>query len=183
MTTSCCFNVGLARNRLVKTFTARTAATNGTTHAGQRRAKRAASAGVEGESSSAVCVRVGALPELAVMRGSKYPWPRVTRPASTCDPPWSGLQFLHERACAHARFRRAPPPLSAKDLVGLLVLILRPRAGRLLPPCRVSLRVLTPAGNLRSRSFSSNATLSASKPEIIAVNCRSRRISPSELPA
>ena len=56
-----------------------------------------------------------------------------------------GVEFLHERAVGASDVVRARTRLQAKDLIGLLVRHFAAR--RSAPPrCRVSLRVLTPAG-------------------------------------
>src|SRR3954452_14503902 len=61
-------------------------------------------------------------------------------------PPLVGMQFLHERAVRPADIATAPPRLQAKDLIGLLVRHFAARRRAALPPCRISLRVLTPGG-------------------------------------
>src|SRR5947207_14929781 len=61
-------------------------------------------------------------------------------------PPLVGMQFLHERAMRPADVVTARPRLQAKDLIGLLVRHFAARRRAALPPCRVSLRVLTPCG-------------------------------------
>ena len=65
--------------------------------------------------------------------------------------PLIGMQFLHEGAVRAPDFVTPRPRLQAKDLIGLLVRHFAARRRSTLPPCRISLRVLTPGGNLRSR--------------------------------
>ncbi len=62
-------------------------------------------------------------------------------------PPLVGMQFLHQGAVGAPDVLGARPRLHAKDLIGLLFrhFAAAPRrAAR--PRCRVTLRVLTPAG-------------------------------------
>src|SRR5258705_5613023 len=61
-------------------------------------------------------------------------------------PPLIGMQFLHERTVGPADFATPRPRLQAKDLIGLLVRHFAARRRAALPPCRISLRVLTPGG-------------------------------------
>src|SRR5438128_11038505 len=61
-------------------------------------------------------------------------------------PPLVGMQFLHERTVGPADFVTPRPRLQAKDLIGLLVRHFAARRRAALPPCRISLRVLTPGG-------------------------------------
>ena len=61
-------------------------------------------------------------------------------------PPLVGMQFLHESAMRPANFVASRPRLQAKDLIGLLFRHFAVRRRAALPPCRVSLRVLTPSG-------------------------------------
>ena len=61
-------------------------------------------------------------------------------------PPLIGMQFLHEGAVRPTDFVTPPPRLQAKDLIGLLVRHFATRRRAALPPCRISLRVLTPSG-------------------------------------
>src|SRR5258708_19758471 len=60
-------------------------------------------------------------------------------------PPLIGMQFLHERAVRTPDFVPPRPRLQAKDLIGLLIRHFTARRRAALPPCRISLRVLTPA--------------------------------------
>lgn len=61
-------------------------------------------------------------------------------------PPLVGMQFLHEPAMRTPDLVLARPRLQAKDLVGLLVRHFATRRRVASPPCRTSLRVLTPGG-------------------------------------
>ena len=61
-------------------------------------------------------------------------------------PPLVGMQFLHERTVGTPDLVAPRPRLQAKDLIGLLVRHFAARRRAALPPCRVSLRVLTPGG-------------------------------------
>ena len=61
-------------------------------------------------------------------------------------PPLVGMQFLHEGTVGSADFVARRPRLQAKDLIGLLVRHFGGRRRAALPPCPVSLRVLTPGG-------------------------------------
>ena len=61
-------------------------------------------------------------------------------------PPLIGMQFLHEGAVRPSDVVAARPRLQAKDLIGLLVRHFATRRRAALPPCRISLRVLTPSG-------------------------------------
>src|SRR5947199_8972157 len=61
-------------------------------------------------------------------------------------PPLVGMQFLHERTVGPADFVTPRPRLQAKALLGLLVRNFPARRRAALPPCRISLRVLPPAG-------------------------------------
>ena len=61
-------------------------------------------------------------------------------------PPLVGMQFLHEGAVGSADLVTRRPRLQAKDLIGLLVRHFTARRRATLPPCRVTLRVLTPGG-------------------------------------
>jgi hypothetical protein len=62
-------------------------------------------------------------------------------------PPLVGMQFLHEGAVGPRDVLRARPGLNAKDLIGFLfshfAVARRPAPA---PRCRITLRVLTPAG-------------------------------------
>ena len=61
-------------------------------------------------------------------------------------PPLVGMQFLHQGAMRAPDFVSPRPRLQAKDLLGLLVRHFAARRRSALPPCRISLRVLTPGG-------------------------------------
>ena len=61
-------------------------------------------------------------------------------------PPLVGMQFLHQGAVRPADVVTPRPRLQAKDLIGLLVRHFAARRRVALPPCPVSLRVLTPGG-------------------------------------
>ena len=61
-------------------------------------------------------------------------------------PPLVGMQFLHERTVSTADLVAPRPRLQAKDLIGLLIRHFAARRRAALPPCRISLRVLTPSG-------------------------------------
>ena len=60
--------------------------------------------------------------------------------------PLVGMQFLHQGAVRPADVVAPRPRLQAKDLIGLLVRHFTARRRAALPPCRVTLRVLTPGG-------------------------------------
>ena len=72
--------------------------------------------------------------------GLVYPGGEVRRP------PLVGMQFLHERAVSPSDLVAPRTRLQAKDLIGLLVRHFAGRRRAALPPCRISLRVLTPSG-------------------------------------
>ena len=61
-------------------------------------------------------------------------------------PPLVGMQFLHERSVGSSDFLGPRTRLQAKDLVSLLLRHFAARRRAALPPCRISLRVLTPSG-------------------------------------
>ena len=61
-------------------------------------------------------------------------------------PPLVGMQFLYEGAVRPSDFVGSRPRLQAKDLIGFLVRHFAARRRAALPPCRISLRVLTPGG-------------------------------------
>ena len=61
-------------------------------------------------------------------------------------PPLVGMQFLHERTVGASNLVAPRARLQAKDLIGLLFRHFGARRRAALPPCRVSLRVLTPSG-------------------------------------
>jgi hypothetical protein len=56
------------------------------------------------------------------------------------------MQFLHEGSVRPADLVASRTRLHAKDLIGLLVRHFARRRPPVIPPCRVALRVLTPAG-------------------------------------
>ena len=60
--------------------------------------------------------------------------------------PLVGMQFLHQGAVRPADVVTPRTRLQAKDLIGLLVRHFAGRRRAALPPCRISLRVLTPGG-------------------------------------
>ena len=60
--------------------------------------------------------------------------------------PLVGMQFLHETAMGPSNVLRARASLQAKDLIGLLFGHFSAARRRPAPRCRVTLRVLTPAG-------------------------------------
>ena len=72
--------------------------------------------------------------------GLVYPGREVRRP------PLIGMQFLHERTVRPADLIAPRPRLQAKDLISLLVRHFTARRRAALPPCRITLRVLTPSG-------------------------------------
>ena len=72
--------------------------------------------------------------------GLVYPGSEVRRA------PLVGMQFLHEGSVRPADIVPARPRLQAKDLIGFLVRHFAARRRAALPPCRISLRVLTPSG-------------------------------------
>ena len=72
--------------------------------------------------------------------GLVYPGGDVRRP------PLVGMQFLHERTVGASDLVAPRTRLQAKDLIGLLFRHFGARRRAALPPCRVSLRVLTPSG-------------------------------------
>ena len=72
--------------------------------------------------------------------GLVYPGGEVRRP------PLVGMQFLHERTVGASNLVAPRARLQAKDLIGLLFRHFSARRRAALPPCRVSLRVLTPSG-------------------------------------
>ena len=60
--------------------------------------------------------------------------------------PLVGMQFLHERTVGASDLVTPRARLQAKDLIGLLRRHFAARRRAALPPCRISLRVLTPSG-------------------------------------
>src|SRR5258708_11086419 len=90
--------------------------------------------------------RLMALPELAVMRAKQSILGLVYTGGEVRRPPLVGMQFLHQRAVRPADVGAPRPRLQAKDLIGLLVRHFAARRRAALPPCRISLRVLTPGG-------------------------------------
>ncbi len=63
-------------------------------------------------------------------------------------PPLVGMQFLHDRAMGASDIVGARPGLKAKDLISLLLRHFSAGRGApaVLPRCRITLRVFTPAG-------------------------------------
>src|SRR5882672_7040296 len=90
--------------------------------------------------------RLVALPELAVMRAKQSILGLVYTGGEIRRAPLVGMQFLHEGAVRPSDLVPARPRLQAKDLIGFLVRHFAARRRAALPPCRVSLRVLTPGG-------------------------------------
>ena len=72
--------------------------------------------------------------------GLVYPGSEIRRA------PLVGMQFLHQSAVRPADLIAPRARLQAKDLIGLLVRHFATRRRAALPPCRISLRVLTPGG-------------------------------------
>ena len=72
--------------------------------------------------------------------GLVYPGGEIRRP------PLVGMQFLHERTVGPSDFVAPRSGLLAKYLLGLLLVFFAARRRAALPPCRISLRVLTPSG-------------------------------------
>src|SRR3981189_2264406 len=90
--------------------------------------------------------RLVALPGVAVVRAEEKILGLVYTGSEVCRPPLVGMQFLHERAMRAPDLVAPRPRLQAKDLIGLLVRHFAARRRAALPPCRISLRVLTPGG-------------------------------------
>src|SRR5579863_8961873 len=86
------------------------------------------------------------VPELVVMRAKQNLLGLVYTGSEVRRPPLVGMQFLHEGTVGSADFVAPRSRLQAKDLIGLLVRHFGGRRRAALPPCRVSLRVLTPGG-------------------------------------
>ena len=61
-------------------------------------------------------------------------------------PPLVGMQFLHEGAVGPTDVVARRARLQAKDLIGLLVRHFAPRRRATVPPCPISLLVVTPRG-------------------------------------
>ena len=61
-------------------------------------------------------------------------------------PPLVGMQFLHQGSVGPTDLVAPRSRVLAKDLIGLLVRHFSNRRRAALPPCRISLRVLTPSG-------------------------------------
>ena len=61
-------------------------------------------------------------------------------------PPLIGMQFLHQPAVCPDDLVTPRSRLQAKDLISLLVRHFAVRRRTALPPCRVTLSVLTPSG-------------------------------------
>src|ERR1700722_4665620 len=91
-------------------------------------------------------VALVALPELVVMRAKQSILGLVYTGSEVRRPPLVGMQFLHEPAVRPTDFVPPRPRLQAKDLIGLLRRHFAARRRAALPPCRISLRVLTPGG-------------------------------------
>src|SRR5882757_11386276 len=91
-------------------------------------------------------LRLLALPESTVMRSKQSILGLVYTGSEVRRPPLVGMQFLHKGAVRAPDFVAPRPRLQAKDLIGLLVRHFAARRRAALPPCRVSLRVLTPGG-------------------------------------
>ena len=72
--------------------------------------------------------------------GLVYPGSEVRRA------PLVGMQFLHQGTMGPADIVAPRARLQAKDLIGLLIRHFGARRRAALPPCPVSLRVLTPSG-------------------------------------
>ena len=72
--------------------------------------------------------------------GLVYPGGEVRRA------PLIGMQFLHERTVGASDFVAPRARLQAKDLIGLLRRHFATRRRAAFPPCRITLRVLTPGG-------------------------------------
>src|ERR1700688_1394593 len=104
--------------------------------------------GASTRGNSANRLRVGGegCPELTVMRAKQSILSLVYTGGEVRRPPLVGMQFLHERAMRSTDFVAPRPRLQAKDLIGLLVRHFAARRRAALPPCRISLRVLTPGG-------------------------------------
>jgi hypothetical protein len=113
-------------------------------HAGQRRAAKGVNR--KRSRSGSQFVAFGGVPELVVMRTKQNFLGLVYTSGEIRRPPLVGMQFLHERAVRSADLVAPRPRLQAKDLIGLLVRHFAARRRAALPPCRVSLRVLTPGG-------------------------------------
>src|SRR6202045_608401 len=113
-------------------------------HAGQRRAATGRQRRKTRRNSRFVAFV--ALPELAVMRAKQSILSLVYTGGEVRRPPLVGMQFLHERAVRPSDLVAPRPRLQAKDLIGLLVRHFAARRRAALPPCRVTLRVLTPGG-------------------------------------
>src|SRR5437899_11967027 len=78
--------------------------------------------------------------------------------------PLIGMQFLHQGAVRPADVVTPRPRLQAKDLIGLLVRHFAARRRAALPPCRISLRVLTPGGNPAVRRAHTRRTAFRAEP-------------------
>ena len=61
-------------------------------------------------------------------------------------PPLIGMQFLHQPAVGPDDLVAPRPRLQAKDLIGLLVRHFSGRRRTTVPPCPMTLSVLTPSG-------------------------------------
>src|SRR5207344_206474 len=99
-----------------------------------------------GSSGGSRLLMVGGVPELDVMRAKQNLLGLVYTGSEVRRPPLVGMQFLHERTVRPSDLVAPRPRLQAKDLIGLLVRHFAARRRAALPPCRISLRVLTPGG-------------------------------------
>src|ERR1700730_6861613 len=113
-------------------------------HAGQRRA--ATGRQRRKARSNSRFVAFVALPELAVMRAKQSILGLVYTGGEVRRPPLVGMQFLHQAAVRPADLTAPRAPLQASALMALFVRHFAPRRRAALPPCRISLRVLTPGG-------------------------------------
>src|ERR1700732_3186692 len=113
-------------------------------HAGQRRA--ATGRQRRKARSNSRFVAFVALPELAVMRAKQSILGLVYTGGEVRRPPLIGMQFLHERAVRTPDFVPPRPRRRTKDRIAPLIRHFAARRRAALPPCRVSLRVLTPGG-------------------------------------
>src|ERR1700743_2825113 len=101
----------------------------------------------ERESEATRCLEgLVAVTELAVMRAKQSILGLVYTGGEVRRPPLVGMQFLHKTAVRPADLAAPRARLQAKDLIGLLVRHFAARRRAALPPCRISLRVLTPGG-------------------------------------
>src|ERR1700749_3604966 len=113
-------------------------------HAGQRRAATGRQAEKNGSNSRLVAF--GSVAGVSSMRAKQSILGLVYTGREVRRPPLVGMQFLHESTVSPADFVPSRPRLQAKDLIGFLVRHFAARRRAALPPCRISLRVLTPGG-------------------------------------